>query len=871
MSVLQTIQNTSIPYASEGVIRTAQIDDTVAPEESVQLAVNVNFDQIGAIKTRPGVTQYATQITGPIKSFGKLNRNYIQDGYDNIKKFLGDNEFSSTARYVSISKINSEHFIVFWAGVSNDGFVQVVNVQAGSGVVTPIGTALEFDTANATYNACLPLDPAYPGYFINFWTGSGNDGFVQVFFVDDNYNVTAESTPLEFDTVEATEMAIAKIDSNHFICFHVNSAGNGVISNFEVNIGTYAVTEVGAPLTFESSTDTRHITCAAIGNGTHFLAFWRGGASAMKAQCFSVNTGTWNTTAIGTALTFSTQNSSSQKCISLGNGTHFVNAWSAFTGSENSLVQTFNVNPSTYAVTAVGTALDFDSGSTDRADDIANVSMGNGTHFTLFWERSSNSDGYTRVFQVNPSTYAITSSSNLLYFADKNGGNSAILIENYRILNFWNNSNSNPGNFVNAVFNTFGAPATTNLLYAQDGNSNILSWNGSAWTTQRTGLVTSTKARFSQYLGYIWMVNGGLATGNAVQTSNGGAFGTTLVPEGFPEGDFISAGFEGRVWVADSVQGVVYYSDIVQFTPPDNYSITYNPTVNFISNISPKTGQKITGLIEVPRALLLFTQDTITRIYGATSLDAYPAYNVGTYSQESIVETKTGIFFHHSSGFYQFDYGSQPIEISRRIIDFVQAIPRSYYDDITGVYDGFDAVEWSVGPVTVEGVTFSNCVLRYTISTQVWTIYDYVGNTITAMISYDNGTTINHIMGTSVGKVGAIDTGETDFGQPFYFEYIDRWRAFTPMYYMQKNIGSINVYSDNAGGANILYQTKKSGVNEWQSIGTLNEKANSIFPTTDIGDFDVLRFRIVGNTKGIPVIIHGIEIPELTIKGQDDN
>src|SRR5690606_2139719 len=132
--------------------------------------------------------------------------------------------------------------------------------------------------------------------------------------------------------------------------------------------------------------------------------------------------------------------------------------------------------------------------------------------------------------------------------------------------------------------------------------------------------------------------------------------------------------------------------------------------------------------------------------YGATSLDAYPAYNVGTFSQESIVETKTGIFFHHSSGFYQFDYGSQPVEISRRIIDFVQAIPRAAHADITGVYAGFDAVAWSVGQVTVEGVVYANCVLRYTISTQVWTVYDYPGIIIPANIYYDDGTNLNHLL-----------------------------------------------------------------------------------------------------------------------------
>lgn len=395
---------------------------------------------------------------------------------------------------------------------------------------------------------------------------------------------------------------------------------------------------------------------------------------------------------------------------------------------------------------------------------------------------------------------------------------------------------------------------------------------GGAWTTRRSGLAQVSKPRFAQYLNYIWMVNGNATIGgDPVATSNGGAFGTDLVPENFPPGDFISAGFEGRVWVVDKYVGAIYYTDIVQFTQPDVYTLTFNIDVNFITTIAPQTGETFTAIYEVPRALLVFTENTITRIYGATSVDAYPAYQVGTYSQESIVETKTGIFFHHSSGFYQFDYGSQPVEISRRVIDFVKAIPRSSYENVKGVYDGFDCIEWSIGQVVVEGVLFVNCVMRYTISTQVWTIYDYPNNVITAMISFDDGVTLNHLMGTQAGLTGAMDSGFTDFGEPFYYEYIDRWRGITDMYYQTKAISGFNVYSENAAGANFLYQIQKSGPNAWAQIGTVTEAACSLFPNSGTDEFNAVRLRLAGNTQGEQVVIHGIEITELEIRGQETN
>jgi len=497
------------------------------------------------------------------------------------------------------------------------------------------------------------------------------------------------------------------------------------------------------------------------------------------------------------------------------------------------------------------------------------VGLGDGEHFVSFYCKNVG-DGYVQLLAMDPLTFDMSLVGDVMSGYDfSNEGITSVYLTGTTVLTVWALDDEVGGKA--AFFKGLGDVVNGRWLYA-GVEDEVQNWDGANWTVRRSGLAEVSKPRFSQYLNYIWMVNGNVAIGgDPVATSNGGAFGTDLIPDNFPQGDFIHAGFEGRVWVADKQLGVIHYTDIVQFTPPDVFVLTYDPEVNFITNIAPQTGQQFTALYRVPRALLVFTEDNIYRIYGATSLDAYPAYNVGTFSQESIVETKTGIFFHHSSGFYQFDYGSQPVEISRRIIDFVKAIPRSSYEDITGVYDGLDAVEWSVGQVVVEGVVFANCVLRYTISTQVWTIYDYPNNIITAMISYDDGTTLNHLMGTTEGLTGAMDVGTTDFGESYYFEFIDRWRAFTDIYCLTKCITDLNVYAENAAGANILYQVQKSGPNAWEAVGTITERSNSLMPNNSTKDFDVLRFRIAGNTSGAQVVIHGIEILSLTVKGFDEN
>lgn len=405
-------------------------------------------------------------------------------------------------------------------------------------------------------------------------------------------------------------------------------------------------------------------------------------------------------------------------------------------------------------------------------------------------------------------------------------------------------------------------------LIAQDQNL-IKVWDGATWTTKRTLTSTTNKARYSQFLNLVYQVNGNatVSGSDVVQTYDGSDFGTTNVSF-LPKGDFIQAGFEGRVWVLDRATDRLYYSNIAA---PDGTITTVNPC-DYIEKLSPQDGQSFTGVIRVPKALLIFKENSIFRVYGASSVDPYPAYNVGTYSQESIIQAKDGVYFHHSSGFYKFTYDSQPIEISRRVRDFIDAIPRSYYSSVTGIYDGKDDIQWSVGPVTVDGVTYNNCVMRYTISTNVWTIYDLAGSErITSTLLYDNGTTINPVVGTATGKFGIMEDGFTDFGTPIYFEIITRWISFTDLWSKVKEIVGICVNTENAGGVQVQYQIDKDRPNVWQDVGTLKEDYTTLFPNVKIDDFNRMRFRITGRSSGQPIIFDGIEILKLEDKGFNQN
>ena len=126
--------------------------------------------------------------------------------------------------------------------------------------------------------------------------------------------------------------------------------------------------------------------------------------------------------------------------------------------------------------------------------------------------------------------------------------------------------------------------AGTNYKALAKVHTQAYAFNGSSWSSVRTGLASTSKARFTSLVDYVFMVNGN--ANEALQTYNGlGNFGTTNAAS-LPAGDVIE-NYRSRIWVGDSSDDKLYYSDIV------TTSGTITGGTSFIQ-ISPADGEKNT-------------------------------------------------------------------------------------------------------------------------------------------------------------------------------------------------------------------------------------------------------------------------------------
>ena len=405
------------------------------------------------------------------------------------------------------------------------------------------------------------------------------------------------------------------------------------------------------------------------------------------------------------------------------------------------------------------------------------------------------------------------------------------------------------------------ATTTSTVYYLSSGT----------WAPIRTSLTSTLKSRFSTFLNFVFMVNGVNATTVWDGVVSDG-FVTTGNAASAPIGQFVE-NFRQRMWIMGNptYPSRLYYSSIPSSVATPIVTWNTNPTVGTWIDISPSDGDFPTALQRFTNVMLVFKTNRIYRVFDIGQTDPDPYYMVGTSSQESVVETKVGVYFHHSSGFYQYNTSGQVQEISRPIWDIVKAIPGNMYPNIVGwVEKTGDHICWYVGTVTIKGVTYTNLTVRYCISTMTWT-HRQGPTQITASQRrqplYFDGTNQFCLVGDNVGNVIEVNTGNQDVGTdgnqtvPISYSLVHGWETCDGLLTTRKTIMQAMFSHYQGTGSKVEYQTEEDDVDDpstWKPIGAL-ELINTGFNTMDI-KARKFRFRITGQSSGQTFIYNGYEI-----------
>lgn len=421
---------------------------------------------------------------------------------------------------------------------------------------------------------------------------------------------------------------------------------------------------------------------------------------------------------------------------------------------------------------------------------------------------------------------------------------------------------------------------------------------GAAVTTSGSILDTTVPSRYDIY-GNALLITPPTSGGQLLYTY-GASAPVALTTTFTTRKDLISAGFDQRIWMADTLDNVcrVYYTDPIALAS----GITTAAGGTAFIVIPAENGDMLTGLIKTQRCLYVFTHNNIFQVFNTAVLDNAPVAYVGAYSQEGIVRAKNGFYFYHPTGVFFLQPGGQPQEISVKVRDIIKKVPTQNQSKVFGWSDE-DHVIFCLGNNLQGYQVDKTYYIRYTISTQVWTIYstlgflptcvdsqmfpqfytssDYIGTETTFPTVYIFGQAVN-TAGTTTGTLygGTFNVFEpttensllsSDWGSiPIPVEFQTNWMNFD-METHAKRANGLFISSENATGLKVAYQVDSDLPNVWSEIGTIGDKFITAFNSWQSEQFNRIKFRVYGQTNGRTVKVAMPKIKQLDDLGYRTN
>lgn len=400
------------------------------------------------------------------------------------------------------------------------------------------------------------------------------------------------------------------------------------------------------------------------------------------------------------------------------------------------------------------------------------------------------------------------------------------------------------------LFQFINSDGTLNRLVSVFSNT-VYYFNGTSWVTTEN-VATSEKVRFTSFLNLIFRVGGGDTT----KTWNGNAgSGWGLVNvSGAPIGKFIET-FKDRMYIS----GNSTYPDRLYFSSISSTSgtITWTTSTDFL-DVNPEDGNNITGLKKISNLLLIFKERTMYR-WNGSSTDAEVVVDIGTPSQESIASAKGMVFFFNPQGIYVTN-GGYPTELSRPVANFIKGMSASFYTEVAGFCDD-DHYYCSIGNSTVNGITFSNVWLCYTISTQTWYAYSFADSFRFLRSYVDTIGTVNYVGGDTDGMVQYIFDGTTDNGTPINYEYQTKeWSFVSPNCVTQ--ISKMGVMVENGVGSQWMYNSDKQG---FKTLGEVKDRSTILKGLNIKGN--QIAFKLAGSNRYTPIKFTGYEFIDYLSEG----
>ena len=306
----------------------------------------------------------------------------------------------------AISQIDSSHYLVAYSGTGSllTGWSQVLQINKSNWVISTSSAIFKFAGTDSGSWTISKIDLGH--YLVVFYDNDQNEGWSQVLNVNTStWAISTSSASFKFSQEdEFTYPSLSQIDSSHYLVAYGGFAGHGWSTVLNVNPSTWAISTSSASFEFNQSygyyPDISQI------DSTHYLVAYLGNGNYGWSTVLYVNPSTWAISTSSASFKFD-PSMGYYPDISQIDSSHYLVAYQGASYSGWSTV--LNVNTSTWAMSTSSSAFNLEPSGGDFSDP--KISQIDSSHYLLAYSLGNGYFGWSTVLNVNPLTWAISTSS----------------------------------------------------------------------------------------------------------------------------------------------------------------------------------------------------------------------------------------------------------------------------------------------------------------------------------------------------------------------------------------------------------------------------------------------------------------------------
>lgn len=314
LSSAERITAVSNPDVVNGFIE-FEANDSITYRYEISLNKNVQFGPVGSLSELAGpVSRFnficydAYDLDTPVTDVGIIRAVRVATTLTNQAALGQDKNFSAmaylranslegiikgnassfgitTGNSPSLAAIDATHYLCAYAGVGDDGWAVVLDVDTATSTVSN-AVPFEYDISEGVNPSLAQIDAKN---YLCAYTGPGNDGWAVILKVDTiGWSIT-KGTPLEFEIKECLLPSLAQIDAAHYLCTYTGPGSDGWAVMLLVNTGLDTVT-MGTPFEFDASNGTAPSLVRL--DAKHFLCVYQGWSGWIWAVVLTADIGT---------------------------------------------------------------------------------------------------------------------------------------------------------------------------------------------------------------------------------------------------------------------------------------------------------------------------------------------------------------------------------------------------------------------------------------------------------------------------------------------------------------------------------------------------------------------------------------------------